>query len=288
MKLYLAVTCLLALTAVSNADGTLDGLIYAPGHSSVDYYTYPSYAFEYAVKDPHTGDNKAQWEKRDGDSVKGAYSLVEPDGSIRVVEYWADAKSGFNAVVKRIGPNLHPVAAPIYKAPIPLLSNGPAVTPISVGSVAKIEALASAPLVSGSSYGGAVSSSTLYKAAPIVKSVAPIAPIAPIYTGPIYKAPIISQPIITQSYEKAPLPNPILAEPIYKSLSIPAAPIKLSPLLDPGLLAPWPLLKGTEQLPSISLGDYLLKDSLLAGNGYDLGYDAHGASWDSLGLGYKH
>lgn len=32
---------------------------------------YPSYAFDYAVKDPHTGDNKAQWEKRDGDLVKG-------------------------------------------------------------------------------------------------------------------------------------------------------------------------------------------------------------------------
>ncbi|XP_014365855.2 cuticle protein [Papilio machaon] len=285
MKLYLAVTCLLALTAVSKADGTLDGLIYAPGHSSVDYYAYPSYAFEYAVKDPHTGDNKAQWEKRDGDSVKGAYSLVEPDGSIRVVEYWADAKSGFNAVVKRIGPNLHPVAAPIYKAPIPLLSHGSAVAPISVGSVAKIEALANAPLVSGSAYSGAVSSSAFYKAAPIAKSVAPI---APILTTPIYKAPIIPQPIITESYEKAPLPNPILAESIYKALSIPTAPIKTAPLLDPGLLAPWPLLKSTEQLSPISLGDYLLKDSLLAGNGYDLGYDAHGASWDSLGLGYKH
>lgn len=33
--------------------------------------SYPSYAFEYSVKDPHTGDNKAQWEKRHGDAVKG-------------------------------------------------------------------------------------------------------------------------------------------------------------------------------------------------------------------------
>lgn len=32
---------------------------------------YPKYAFNYAVRDPYTGDNKAQWEKRDGDVVKG-------------------------------------------------------------------------------------------------------------------------------------------------------------------------------------------------------------------------
>lgn len=212
---------------------------------------------------------------------------MEPDGSIRVVEYWADAKSGFNAVVKRVGPNLHPVAAPIYKAPIPLLSHGTAVAPISVGSVANIEALASAPIVSGPAYSGAVSSSAVYKAAPIVKS-APIAPIAPILPVPIYKTPIIPQPIITESYEKAPLRHPIVVQPIYKALPIPAAPIKAAPLLDQGLLAPWPLLKGTDYLSAVSLGDYLLKDSLLAGNGYDLGYDAYGQSWDGLGLGYKH
>lgn len=35
------------------------------------FQSYPSYAFEYAVRDPHTGDNKAQWEKRDGDTVTG-------------------------------------------------------------------------------------------------------------------------------------------------------------------------------------------------------------------------
>lgn len=39
---------------------------------------YPRYAFEYAVKDPHTGDNKAQWEKRDGDVVKGNMEYPEP------------------------------------------------------------------------------------------------------------------------------------------------------------------------------------------------------------------
>ncbi|XP_050674479.1 uncharacterized protein LOC126971997 [Leptidea sinapis] len=107
MKYFFSITCLLALSATTRAYGT-DGLVYAPGHASPDYYAYPSYAFEYSVRDPHTGDNKAQWEKRDGDVVTGAYSLVEPDGSIRVVDYRADDKTGFQANVKRIGPNVHP------------------------------------------------------------------------------------------------------------------------------------------------------------------------------------
>ncbi|CAH2042159.1 unnamed protein product, partial [Iphiclides podalirius] len=271
MNYCLAVTCLLALAATSKADGTLDGLIYAPGHSSPDYYAYPSYAFEYAVKDPNTGDNKAQWEKRDGDTVKGAYSLVEPDGSLRVVEYWADAKSGFNAVVKRVGPNLHPASAPEYKAPIRVLSKA-VVAPISVGPVAKIDALSSAPVISGSLYGGAVSTAALYKAAPIVKSVAPIAP--------AYKAPFVQQ-IIAEPYPRAP----IYTEPIYNPV-----PIKSQPVMDQSYLAQWPLLKDSLSLNSLaSLGDGLLKDSLIdSGSGYDLGYGPLLSSWGSLGLGLKH
>lgn len=40
-----------------------------------DYYAYPKYKFDYGVKDPHTGDNKDQWETRDGDVVKGEYKI---------------------------------------------------------------------------------------------------------------------------------------------------------------------------------------------------------------------
>lgn len=39
---------------------------------------------------------------------------MEPDGSVRVVEYVADDKNGFNAVVKKIGPSLHPESAGHY------------------------------------------------------------------------------------------------------------------------------------------------------------------------------
>lgn len=69
----------------------------------------PAYAFSYGVKDLHTGDVKSQWESRDDGVVKGHYSVLEPDGSIRTVDYTADAKHGFNAVVKTHGPNVHPI-----------------------------------------------------------------------------------------------------------------------------------------------------------------------------------
>lgn len=78
-----------------------DSGVYAAGFK--DYYAYPKYMFEYGVNDPLTGDNKNQWEIRDGDVVKGGYSLDEPDGTKRVVEYHADDATGFHAVVKKIG-----------------------------------------------------------------------------------------------------------------------------------------------------------------------------------------
>ncbi|XP_073941471.1 uncharacterized protein [Choristoneura fumiferana] len=109
----------------------------------------PNYGFNYAVSDPQTGDNKAQTEQREGGVVKGSYSLSEPDGTIRVVDYTADPVTGFNAVVKRIGPAAHPqrialapapiieapvsvpiVAAPVYQAPIITKAVAPIAAPI--------------------------------------------------------------------------------------------------------------------------------------------------------------
>lgn len=55
---------------------------------------HPKYDFAYSVADPHTGDHKSQHESRDGDAVHGYYSLVQPDGSVRKVEYTADAHNG--------------------------------------------------------------------------------------------------------------------------------------------------------------------------------------------------
>lgn len=55
------------------------------------------------MQDEETGDQKSQHETRDGDVVRGRYSLREPDGRLRVVTYTADAIHGFNAVVRSHG-----------------------------------------------------------------------------------------------------------------------------------------------------------------------------------------
>ncbi|XP_055624838.1 adult-specific cuticular protein ACP-20-like [Toxorhynchites rutilus septentrionalis] len=72
------------------------------------HHTHPKYKFEYGVKDFKTGDNKDQWEHRDGDVVKGQYTLQEPDGTKRIVEYTSDKHGGFQAHVKRVGHAHHP------------------------------------------------------------------------------------------------------------------------------------------------------------------------------------
>lgn len=55
----------------------------------------------------------------------GQYSLVEPDGSIRTVDYTADPINGFNAVVTKSGPTVHAqalVPAPHYE-PAPVVKH---------------------------------------------------------------------------------------------------------------------------------------------------------------------
>ncbi|SPP79866.1 blast:Larval cuticle protein A3A [Drosophila guanche] len=82
----------------NNEDDDDDATTTTP-NSSEDYDTRPQYSFAYDVRDTLTGDDKRQEEKRDGDLVKGQYSLIEPDGTRRIVEYTADDASGFNAIV---------------------------------------------------------------------------------------------------------------------------------------------------------------------------------------------
>ncbi|CAH2107168.1 unnamed protein product [Euphydryas editha] len=80
------------------------------------------YEFSYSVEDPQTGDHKSQHESREGDVVKGEYSLVQPDGSVRTVEYTADTHNGFNAVVHNSAPSAHAAPAPavhaVHAAPV--------------------------------------------------------------------------------------------------------------------------------------------------------------------------
>ncbi|CAB3244746.1 unnamed protein product [Arctia plantaginis] len=81
------------------------------------------YDFSYSVHDSQSGDVKEQQESRNGDAVRGSYSLVQPDGVRRIVEYSADDHQGFNAIVRYEGAPAKiaysaPVAKVAYAAPI--------------------------------------------------------------------------------------------------------------------------------------------------------------------------
>ncbi|XP_075160641.1 larval cuticle protein A2B-like [Haematobia irritans] len=89
------------------------------------YDPHPQYSYNYDIHDPTTGDIKSQQESRDGDLTKGSYSLIEPDGTRRTVEYTVDPVGGFNAVVHRepAAVKVAPVAkvlapSPVYHAPL--------------------------------------------------------------------------------------------------------------------------------------------------------------------------
>ncbi|XP_034238846.1 cuticle protein 19.8-like [Thrips palmi] len=105
---------------------------------------HPKYEFKYGVHDAHTGDVKSQTEHRDGDVVKGEYSLVQPDGTTRTVHYTADDHNGFNAVVTNTGHAVHPEAPKVIYAPAPapaplVYAHGPAPGPDPVQSTATVQ-----------------------------------------------------------------------------------------------------------------------------------------------------
>ncbi|XP_020282730.1 larval cuticle protein A2B-like [Pseudomyrmex gracilis] len=115
---------------------------------------HPRYSFGYSVADGLTGDNKAQEETRNGDVVQGSYSLIEPDGSRRVVSYAADPINGFNAVVQR-DPSITLRTAAVAAAPIaaaaavrPVVAPASLITAAAPAVVAvRPQAILSVPLV---------------------------------------------------------------------------------------------------------------------------------------------
>ncbi|XP_019875356.1 larval cuticle protein A2B-like [Aethina tumida] len=90
-----------------------------------EYDPNPQYSFGYEVQDALTGDSKGQVETRNGDAVQGSYSVVDPDGTKRTVEYTADPLNGFNAVVHK-EPLVASPASVAYAAPAPVAYAAPA------------------------------------------------------------------------------------------------------------------------------------------------------------------
>ncbi|XP_050556256.1 larval cuticle protein A3A isoform X6 [Spodoptera frugiperda] len=136
-----------------------------------EYDAHPQYSFAYDVQDGLTGDSKSQHETRDGDVVQGSYSVVDPDGTKRTVDYTADPHNGFNAVVRKealghvakvVAPVVAKVAAPVayHAAPV-------------VAKVATPVAYHAAPV--------AYQAAPVYHSAPVAYHAAPVAYSAPVY-----------------------------------------------------------------------------------------------------------
>ncbi|XP_047992702.1 larval cuticle protein A2B-like [Leguminivora glycinivorella] len=145
----------------------------------------PQYRFGYDVADSLTGDYKSQTEQRDGDLVQGQYSLVDSDGTRRVVDYSADPVNGFNAVVRKE----------------PLVAAAPAVVPARI---------AAAPVVAQPAVARYAVAPAAYTA-PVARVAAYTAPVAAAYTAPVaaaYTAPVAAAytaPVARVAAYSAPL-----------------------------------------------------------------------------------
>ncbi|XP_015590772.1 larval cuticle protein A3A [Cephus cinctus] len=128
-----------------------------------DFDAAPQYSFAYDVQDALTGDSKAQYESRNGDVVQGSYSLIEADGTRRIVDYTADPVNGFNAVVSR-EPAVAVAAAPVVAR--------------AVAPVAPVAARIAAPVAA---------------VAPVAaRLAAPVAPVAPVAARAVAAAPVLT------------------------------------------------------------------------------------------------
>ncbi|KAK0162230.1 hypothetical protein PV327_008583 [Microctonus hyperodae] len=185
-----------------------------------DHNLHPQYSFAYDVQDSITGDYKSQHETRDGDIVQGSYSLLEADGTRRIVDYTADAHNGFNAIVHKEPATKVAVAQPIAavaKVATPALTYG-----------APIQTLTKLATPISATYG-----------APSAIATPAYAPVAATYAAPpsyAYGAPTLAKlatPIAATSYTTA---SAALAAPVYAStyaapIAKPVAPIAGTPVV---------------------------------------------------------
>ncbi|KAH8335982.1 hypothetical protein KR074_002565, partial [Drosophila pseudoananassae] len=142
-----------------------------------EYDPHPQYRFSYGVDDKLTGDNKGQVEERDGDVVRGEYSLIDADGYKRTVQYTADPINGFNAVVNR-EPLVKAVAvAPVVKTIAPVAYAAPAhyAAPAVVKTVAPVAHYAAPAVVKTVAPVATYAAPAHYAAPAVVKTVAPVA-----------------------------------------------------------------------------------------------------------------
>ncbi|KAL4112886.1 hypothetical protein QTP88_016605 [Uroleucon formosanum] len=168
----MAAKMIIFAACVASALAQYSAPAYKPAYSAPAYsapkayapepaYAPAPYSFEYSVNDPHTYDVHSQSESSDGyGNVKGTYSLLEADGSTRVVDYTADSY-GFNAEVKKIEGGYK---AP-YSAPAPAYKAAPAYKPAYSAPAYSAPAY-SAPAYAAPAYSAPAYAAPAYKPAP--------------------------------------------------------------------------------------------------------------------------
>ena len=205
----------LAMVMVASEAGVVPVAPAAPVLARIENFDpSPQYSFAYDVQDPSTGDSKAQYETRNGDIVQGSYSLIEADGTRRIVDYQADPVNGFNAVVNREpAVAVAPVVEPAVKVAAPLAVPAARVvaSPAPVAVPAAPFAYAPAARVVASPY-----------------APAPVAvPAAPYATAPV------AGRVVASPYASAPVTLPaarVVASPYAPApVAVPAAPYAAAP-----------------------------------------------------------
>ncbi|KAJ8943455.1 hypothetical protein NQ314_009737 [Rhamnusium bicolor] len=162
--------------------------------SDATFDVVPQYSFGYDVQDALTGDSKSQIETRSGDVVRGQYSLNDPDGTRRIVDYTADAINGFNAVVRKA----------------PLLAAAPVVPDVeTVETVAEPLGRVVAAPIAARLVAKAVAAPLVARAAPVVANPVVPAPVAAGVAAPLVAAPATfpysAVPALAYSRFSAPL-----------------------------------------------------------------------------------
>ena len=209
-----------------------------------DFDPAPQYSFAYDVQDALTGDSKAQYETRNGDVVQGSYSLIEADGSRRIVDYTADPVNGFNAVVNRepaalaVAPAA-PVAARVAAAPVAVAAPVPvaarvAAAPVAVAAPVPVAArVAAAPVPVAARFAAAPVPVAARVAAAPVAYAAPVAPAYAGYSAPLVRtvaaapapvaAPVIAKTVAAPVFAGTYAAAPFAAGPVYQSYTLPRA-----------------------------------------------------------------
>ncbi|NP_001166275.1 cuticular protein RR-2 family member 8 precursor [Nasonia vitripennis] len=181
----------------------------APVLAKIENLDAPAqYSFAYDVQDSITGDSKAQYETRTGDVVQGSYSLIEADGSRRIVDYTADPVNGFNAVVNR---------EPAVAAVAPVVTKTVVEAPVAAPVIAA-RTVAAAPVVARTVAAAPVAAPVFARtvaAAPVIARSAVAAPVAAPVAGPVFARTVAAGPVVAA--------RAVAAAPVYQAYTLPRA-----------------------------------------------------------------